>query len=178
MPKHVNSPNTMKLIYTAIVLVSVVADQFTKISASRALALHEQIPVFAGFNITLAHNYGAAFSFLNVPGGGQRWILTGISAVVSIMLIVWLLRLSKSEKWLGIALALILGGAIGNLIDRAMQGYVVDFIQVYYDRWYFPSFNIADSAIFCGTVLLLGLTLFEKPADAPSDEPSDKNGLA
>ncbi len=160
----------MKLIYTAIVLISVVSDQITKIATSRALELYEQIPVFPMFNITLAHNYGAAFSFLNIPGGAQRWFFTGISAVVSVVLIVWLWRLSKDEKWLGIALALILGGAIGNLIDRAMQGYVVDFIQVYYKDWYFPSFNIADSAIFCGTVLLLGLTLFEKPAEAPTDK--------
>ena len=158
----------MKLIYAAIVLVSVVSDQITKIATSRSLELYEQIAVMPMFNITLAHNYGAAFSFLNIPGGAQRWLFTGISAVVSIALIVWLWRLSKDEKWLGIALALILGGAVGNLIDRAMQGYVVDFIQVYYKDWYFPSFNIADSAIFCGTVLLLGLTLFEKPAAKPA----------
>jgi len=138
-----------------------------------ALELYEQIPVIPSFfNLTLAHNYGAAFSFLNIPGGQQRWFFTGISAIVSIVLIVWLWRLSKAEKWLGIALALVLGGAIGNLIDRAMQGYVVDFIQVYYKDWYFPSFNIADSAIFCGTVLLLGLTIFEKPADTPDDKPA------
>lgn len=158
----------MKFIYAAIVLVSVVSDQITKIATSRSLELYEQIAVMPMFNITLAHNYGAAFSFLNIPGGAQRWLFTGISAVVSIALIVWLWRLSKDEKWLGIALALILGGAVGNLIDRAMQGYVVDFIQVYYKDWYFPSFNIADSAIFCGTVLLLGLTLFEKPAAKPA----------
>ena len=158
----------MKLIYAAIVLVSVVSDQITKTATSRSLELYEQIAVMPMFNITLAHNYGAAFSFLNIPGGAQRWLFTGISAVVSIALIVWLWRLSKDEKWLGIALALILGGAVGNLIDRAMQGYVVDFIQVYYKDWYFPSFNIADSAIFCGTVLLLGLTLFEKPAAKPA----------
>jgi len=155
----------MKLIYAAIVLVSVVSDQLTKIMVSRSLDMYEQVPVFSFFNITLAHNYGAAFSFLNIPGGGQRWLLTGISAIVSIFIAVWLWRLASDEKWLGIALALILGGAIGNLIDRAMQGYVVDFIQVYYNKWYFPSFNIADSAIFCGTVLLLGLTLFEKPKE-------------
>ena len=162
----------MKLIYAAIVLVSVVSDQITKIAVSRSLELYEQIPVFPFFNLTLAHNYGAAFSIFNVPEGGQRWVLTGISAVVSIALIVWLWRLSKEEKWLGIALSLVLGGAIGNLIDRAMQGYVVDFIQVYYKDWYFPSFNIADSAIFCGTVLLLGLTIFDKSADKPADKPA------
>ncbi|MEE9335061.1 MAG: signal peptidase II [Granulosicoccaceae bacterium] len=162
----------MKLIFAAIVLVSVVSDQMTKIATSRSLELYEQIAVLPMFNITLAHNYGAAFSFLNIPGGAQRWMFTGISAVVSIALIVWLWRLNRDEKWLGIALALVLGGAIGNLIDRAMQGYVVDFIQVYYKDWYFPSFNIADSAIFCGTVLLLGLTLFDKTADTPTDKPA------
>ncbi len=153
----------MKLIYSTIVLVLVVADQWTKIAVSRALELYDQIPILPFFNITLAHNYGAAFSILNIPGGAQRWLLTGISALVSVFLIVWLWRLTKAENLLGIAISLILGGAIGNLIDRAMQGYVVDFIQVYYDRWYFPSFNIADSAIFCGTVLFLGLTLFDNP---------------
>lgn len=145
-----------------IVAIIVVFDQITKIAADKALALGEGIAVLPVFNIALAYNYGAAFSFLNVPGGWQRWFFTGISFVVSIVLIVWLFRLTRSEKWLGLSLALILGGAIGNLIDRALNGYVIDFIQVYYDKYYFPTFNIADSAIFCGAALLLVLTFFEK----------------
>ncbi len=148
-----------------ISIVIVVADQLTKIMADRSLELYDTIPITSFFNITLAYNYGAAFSFLNVPGGWQRWFFTGISFVVSVILIVWLLRMEKRTRWLGIAIALILGGAVGNLIDRFFYGYVVDFIQVYYNNWYFPSFNIADAAISCGTALLLVLTLFEKPAE-------------
>lgn len=153
-----------------IAIVCVVLDQITKIAAERALDLHEAIQVMPMFNIALAYNYGAAFSFLNVPGGAQRWIFTGISLVVSILLIVWLYRLTMQEKWLSLSFALILGGAVGNLIDRAGRGYVIDFIQVYYKNSYFPTFNIADSAIFCGTALLLILTFFEKKPDDVEQE--------
>lgn len=149
-----------------IAIICVVLDQITKIAAERALELHEAIPVVPMFNIALAYNYGAAFSFLNVPGGAQRWIFTGISLVVSLLLIVWLYRLTMQEKWLSLSFALILGGAVGNLIDRAYYGYVIDFIQVYYKDSYFPTFNIADSAIFCGTALLLVLTFFEKKPES------------
>lgn len=152
-----------------IAIVCVVLDQITKIAAERALDLHEAIAVMPSFNIALAHNYGAAFSFLNVPGGIQRWFFTGISLVVSILLIVWLYRLTMQEKWLSLSFSLILGGAVGNLIDRAYYGYVVDFIQVYYDKWYFPTFNIADSAIFCGAAVLLIGMFFEKEPDTSTD---------
>lgn len=152
-----------------IAIVCVVLDQITKLAAERALDLHEAIAVMPMFNIALAYNYGAAFSFLNVPGGAQRWIFTGISFVVSILLIFWLYRLTMQEKWLSLSFALILGGAVGNLIDRAAYGYVIDFIQVYYGSSYFPTFNIADSAIFCGTALLLLITFFEKKPE-PADE--------
>lgn len=146
----------------SIVTIIVVLDQITKIWADRSLEMYQQIPVTGFFNITKAYNYGAAFSFLDNEGGWQRWLFTGISFVVSIVLIVWLYRMTRLEKWLSLAIALILGGAIGNLIDRAVYGYVVDFIQVYWQNSYFPSFNVADAAISCGTVLLLGLTFFEK----------------
>jgi len=152
-----------------IAIVCIVLDQVTKIAAERALDLHEAIPVVPSFNIALAYNYGAAFSFLNVPGGMQRWLFTGISLVVSIMLIIWLYRLTMEEKWLSLSFSLILGGAIGNLIDRAYHGYVVDFIQVYYDKWYFPTFNIADSAIFCGAAVLLIGMFFEKEPDTSTN---------
>lgn len=146
----------------SIVSIIVILDQITKIWADRTLEMYQQIPITSFFNITKAYNYGAAFSFLDNEGGWQRWLFTGISFVVSIVLIVWLYRMSRLEKWLSLAIALILGGAIGNLIDRALYGYVVDFIQVYWQTSYFPSFNVADAAISCGTVLLLGLTFFEK----------------
>lgn len=149
-----------------IAIVIVVLDQITKIAADRALELHESIPVLPVFNIALAYNYGAAFSFLNIPGGMQRWFFTAISLIASIFLIVWLYKLTQREKWLALAFSLILGGAVGNLIDRAFHGYVVDFIQVYYDKYYFPTFNIADSAIFCGAALMLWLTFFSKETEA------------
>jgi len=153
-----------------IAIFLVILDQVTKIAADRTLELYEAIPVLPVFNISLAYNYGAAFSFLNVPGGMQRYFFTGISFVVSILLIVWLYRLTMSEKWLSLSFALILGGAVGNLIDRAVYGYVVDWIQVYYDKWYFPTFNIADSAIFCGAALMLFLTFFEKQPEATAEQ--------
>jgi len=149
-----------------IALFIVLADQITKIAASRALDLHESIAVLPVFNIALAHNYGAAFSFLNIPGGQQRWFFTAVSLLASIFLIVWLYKLTMREKWLSLSFSLILGGAVGNLIDRAYFGYVVDFIQVYYGKYYFPTFNIADSAIFCGAALMLFLTFFSKETDA------------
>lgn len=150
------------LLRYAIVLVIVVLDQITKIWADTSLAMYEQVPITSFFNITKAYNYGAAFSFLNDAGGWQRWLFTGISLVVSIVLTVWLYRMSRQERWLSLSIALILGGAVGNLIDRVWYGYVVDFIQVYWNTSYFPSFNIADAAISCGTVILLAITLFEK----------------
>ena len=146
----------------SIVIVIVVLDQITKIWADRALEMYEQVHIFSWFNITKAYNYGAAFSFLDTPGGWQRWFFTGISLVVSIVLCVWLYRMTIREKWLSLSIAFILGGAVGNLIDRMYYGYVVDFIQVHWNESYFPSFNIADAAISCGTVLLLFLTFFEK----------------
>lgn len=146
----------------AIAIIVVVLDQITKWTVERALELYDVIVVLPVFNITLAYNRGAAFSFLNDAGGWQRWLFTGISLVVSIFLIVWLYRLAREERWLSLSIALILGGAIGNLIDRVLYGYVIDFIQVHWNDWYFPSFNVADAAISCGTLLLLALTLFEK----------------
>lgn len=146
----------------SIVLIIVFLDQITKIWADKSLDMYEQVPITPFFNITKAYNYGAAFSFLDNEGGWQRWFFTSISFVVSIVLTVWLYRMHARERWLCLAISLILGGAIGNLIDRVWYGYVVDFIQVYWNTSYFPSFNIADSAISCGTALLLGLTLFEK----------------
>lgn len=146
----------------AIAVVIVILDQITKIWADRSLEMYEQVPITGYFNITKAYNYGAAFSFLDNEGGWQRWFFTAISLIVSIVLAVWLFRMTKAERWLSLSISLILGGAVGNLIDRMWYGYVVDFIQFHWNTSYFPSFNIADAAISCGTALLLVLTLFEK----------------
>ena len=152
----------MKIAYFMISIVTIILDQVTKWIASANLAMHDPVPVMPSSNFTLMHNYGAAFSFLSNAGGWQRWFFTIVAAVISVVLIVWIVRLKPHEKWLGIGLSLVLGGAIGNLIDRVSYGYVVDFIQWYYDRFYWPAFNIADSAIFVGTGILLCSTFFVK----------------
>lgn len=131
----------------------VVLDQLTKWLAEALLVIHEPVPVLAFFNLTLMYNPGAAFSFLADAGGWQRWFFLILSVVVSSILIIWMSRLKRHEFRLAVALALIVGGAIGNLIDRVLYGHVIDFIQLYYEGWYWPAFNIADSAITVGAVL-------------------------
>ncbi len=131
------------------------ADMATKQWASEVLVLYRPHELFSWLSMTLAHNYGAAFSFLSDAGGWQRWLFTALAAVVSMGLIVWVLRLPRREWLTGLALALVIGGALGNLADRVQLGYVVDFIDVHYGNWHWPAFNVADSAISCGVALLL-----------------------
>lgn len=133
----------------------IVLDQVTKFLAETLLTFHQPVPVLPSFNLLLTYNTGAAFSFLAGAGGWQRWFFLGLGLLVSVGLIVWLRRLKPTEKRLAAALALILGGAIGNLIDRAWLGQVIDFIQLYYQHWYWPAFNLADSAITVGAALLV-----------------------
>jgi signal peptidase II len=133
----------------------VILDQFSKYIASTSLHLFQVVDVMPMFSWTLRHNTGAAFSFLADAGGWQRWFFALIAFVVSIVIFLWIKRLQSHEKWQAIALALILGGAIGNVIDRVWLGYVVDFILVYYKQWEYPAFNIADSAIFIGVVMII-----------------------
>ena len=131
------------------------ADQVTKVLAAGMLELYVSIPVTPMFNLTLMHNPGAAFSFLGDAGGWQRWFFSAIAIVVSFVLLFWIKKLTPEERWLAIALALVLGGAVGNLTDRLLYGYVIDFIDVYYQNWHWPAFNIADSAISVGVAILL-----------------------
>ena len=133
----------------------IVLDQVTKFLAETLLTFHQPVPILPSFNLMLTYNTGAAFSFLDDAGGWQRWFFLGLGSLVSIGLIVWLRRLKPTETRLATALALILAGAVGNLIDRAWLGQVIDFIQVYYDHWYFPVFNIADISINIGATLLV-----------------------
>jgi signal peptidase II len=133
----------------------IVLDLWTKGLATDSLTLYRPVELTSWLNMTLAHNYGAAFSFLSDAGGWQRWLFTGLASVVTVVLIVWLFRLPAREKLTAAALGLIIGGAVGNLIDRIRLGYVVDFIDVYYREWHWPAFNVADSAITCGVILLL-----------------------
>lgn len=141
-------------------LVAIVLDQWTKSIATATLHYGEANAVFAGLDWTLLHNTGAAFSFLSDAGGWQRYLFTGMAMLVSVIFVIWLLRLPKDAKVLATGIALVLGGAVGNLIDRVTLGYVVDFISVYYKHHYFPAFNIADSAITVGTILLIIDMLF------------------
>jgi signal peptidase II len=137
---------------TALVIA---LDWFTKQRISEALELYRPVEVFSWLNITLAHNYGAAFSFLSNAGGWQRWFFIGLAMVVSLVLLVWLLRLPRRDWRTGLGLALVLGGAVGNLVDRLTLGYVVDFVDVHFGGWHYPAFNVADSSITCGVILLL-----------------------
>lgn len=149
-----------------------VIDQITKQVAEQSLTLHQAVPAIPNLNWTLMYNEGAAFSFLSDAGGWQRWFFIGLSSAISLFLFFWLKQVDQNKKLLSFGLALILGGAIGNLIDRAMFGHVIDFIQYYYQAdsclpgfslWelstgstcFWPAFNIADSAIMSGAALLV-----------------------
>ncbi|OEO27175.1 signal peptidase II [Pseudomonas sp. J237] len=145
-----------RLAWLWLSLLVFVIDQASKFYFDGTLEMYEQIVVIPQyFSWTLAYNTGAAFSFLAGESGWQRWLFALIALSVSAVLVVWMKRLKSDETWLAVALALVLGGAIGNLFDRIVLGHVVDFILVHWqNRWYFPAFNIADSAISVGAVML------------------------
>lgn len=142
----------------------IVADQVTKTIILNWLDLYQTVPVMPFFNLTLAYNTGAAFSFLASAGGWQRWFFVILAAVIVTVLTVWLSRLAKTAKLEAISLALIIGGAVGNVVDRLMHGHVIDFLDVYVGTNHWPAFNIADSAICVGAVLLI-IDSFRKPAE-------------
>ena len=147
--------NPLTFAWLAIALVVVLLDLWTKYLASTHLELYQPQAVYSWLNWRLAHNPGAAFSFLAGAGGWQRWFFTGLALVVSVFLLAWLLRTRREERLVPLALVLVLGGAIGNTVDRLRHGYVVDFIDVHARGWHWPAFNVADSAIVCGIILLL-----------------------
>ncbi len=135
--------------------ITVLLDQWSKLSVTATMQLYESIEVVSNFNLTYVRNEGAAFSFLSDAGGWQRWLFAGLAFAISIMITIWILRLGKQELLLAVALSLVLGGAVGNLIDRVAYGYVIDFLDVYYKDWHWPAFNVADSAICLGVGLML-----------------------
>lgn len=143
----------MKWIFFAMMIA--VIDQITKYLATTHLVYGDPKALMPSINFTLFHNTGAAFSFLADQGGWQRWFFATLTIMISVGLIVWLKFLSYKEIATRIAICLILGGAIGNLIDRLAWGYVIDFIQLYYSNWYWPIFNIADASITIGAVLMI-----------------------
>lgn len=136
-------------------LLAVILDQGSKLVIDSSMRLYQSIPLLPYFNLTYVHNTGAAFSFLSEAGGWQRWFFAGLAMLISAVIAVWLARLKQHETLLAMALSLVLGGAIGNLIDRLAYGYVIDFLDVYYGTWHWPAFNIADSAITLGVMLML-----------------------
>ena len=138
-----------------VAIVAFVLDQLTKQLVLTNMALYDSIQILPFFNFTYVQNHGAAFSFLSDAGGWQRWFFTGIALFVSALILWWLKQTKRDQVLLPIAFSLILGGAIGNLVDRLMHGYVVDFLDVYYQTWHWPAFNIADCSIFLGAVGLL-----------------------
>ncbi len=151
MPKQPRYYSLYLLMAGSLVLL----DQLSKAWIVQNLELHHSIPIWPLFSLVHAHNYGAAFGFLNDAGGWQTLFFALVAIGVSVVLLVWLRRTAATERQLSIALALILSGAIGNLIDRLRYDYVVDFILVHYQDWYFPAFNVADSAISVGAILLI-----------------------
>ena len=139
----------------ALALLVVLLDQGSKALADSLLEYARPLPVFSCFDLTLHYNKGAAFSFLSNAGGWQRWLFTGLALGVSGVLVAWIWRLPGRQLLLATGLSLVLGGALGNAVDRVLLGHVVDFISVHYAGRYFPTFNIADAAISVGAALLL-----------------------
>jgi len=147
--------------WLCIAVLVVAADQATKWAITEWVPLYDRVPVNSFLHITHQQNRGAAFSFLASESGWQRWFFVALATAVSAALVGWLWRIRRDGPLvLSAALALVLGGAVGNLIDRAIQGYVTDFIQVWFGSWPFPSFNVADSAISVGAALLIIDALF------------------
>ena len=146
--------NSPLLPWLAIAALIVIADQITKTLIIGSFQHGDSVTITSFFNIVRVHNAGAAFSFLAGASGWQRWFFVGLGAAAAVF-IVWMLRSHSGQRLFSTALALILGGAVGNVIDRLLHGYVVDFIQVHYAGWYFPAFNVADSAISVGAACLI-----------------------
>jgi signal peptidase II len=163
-----NSVSMLKWLWLSATVI--ILDQVCKGLAEHWLQLHVQYPVIPFFNLTLVHNTGGAFSFLSQAGGWQRWFFSAVAIIVSSVIVVWLMRLHSNQRWLAIGLSLVLGGALGNLLDRVRFGHVIDFIDVYYKALHWPTFNIADSAIALGATLLIVHSLFMHRQELRSTE--------
>jgi signal peptidase II len=154
MARGSSSAGGAMLPWLGLALIIVMLDQFTKVLILGYYQLGDSTYVLPFFNVVRAHNTGAAFSFLAGASGWQRWLFTGIG-VAATLFILWLLRSHAGQKLFAFALACILGGAVGNVVDRVLHGYVVDFLQFHWAGWYFPAFNVADSAITIGAACLV-----------------------
>jgi signal peptidase II len=147
--------NKQNLNWLWLSVIIIIIDQVTKVLIEHHLAFGEIVYVTSFFNIDHLQNFGAAFSFLNIPGGQQRWMFSLVSFVISIILIIWLLRLQSGKRSKALALALIIGGALSNFWDRFVTGFVIDFLDFHYGELHWPSFNIADSAVCVGAAILI-----------------------
>jgi len=153
--------NARFVTWMVIAIVIAVADQVTKWAIVEWVPLYDKVPLNSFMNLTHQKNPGAAFSFLADAGGWQRWFFVALASIVSVVIAVWLWRIRNAgQTVLSAGLALVLGGAIGNLVDRILLGHVTDFIQVWFGSWAFPSFNVADAGISVGAVLLIIDALF------------------
>lgn len=156
--------------WISVAILIIVADQATKWAIIEWVPLYGKVPINSFFNLTHQQNSGAAFSFLANESGWQRWFFVVLASAVSLVIIGWIWKIRRDGPLVLIAgLSLILGGAIGNLIDRAVLGYVTDFIQVWFGSWAFPSFNVADSAISVGAALLIIDALFISGRKKPQE---------
>ena len=150
----------LRWLWLSVVIVA--ADQLTKWLVTQNLALYERIELLPVLGLTHLHNTGAAFSFLADAGGWQRWFFIAIAVLVTVLVCFWLSRMpARGQGWLAAALALVVGGAVGNVIDRVLHGYVIDFISVHWERSFFPAFNVADSAITVGAAILIIDSFYE-----------------
>ena len=146
--------NNSMLPWLGLALIILIADQFTKTLILGYYQLGDSTKVLSFFNVVRVHNSGAAFSFLAGAGGWQRWFFTGIGVVATVF-IIWMLRSHAGQKLFAFALACILGGAVGNVVDRVLHGYVVDFLDFHWGGMHFPAFNVADSGITVGAACLI-----------------------
>jgi len=162
MMPRVGGQTLWLLLSVAVLLL----DQLSKFWASAALNYADPVAVLPFFNLTLLHNPGAAFSFLADAGGWQRWLFALLAITIVAALTIWLMRLRADERWTAFALTMIIGGAVGNLVDRLLHGYVVDFLDFHVGGYHWPAFNIADAAITVGVVILL-ITSFR--SETPSE---------
>jgi len=153
--------HSLRWIWLAVLIVAL--DQLTKFLIEPWLAGQPPLVVIPGFaNLVLVYNTGAAFSLLSSASGWQRWLFTGLAVVISALIIYWLRKTPRGEWTTALPLAMILGGAMGNLIDRLRFGHVIDFVDLYYGDWHWPAFNVADASISVGAVVFILVGLFQR----------------
>ena len=161
------APGALKWLWLSAAVIAL--DQASKLWIEGSFEPYQRVALINGFfDLTLAYNTGAAFSFLADAGGWQRWFFTLLSSLIAVLLVVWLKRLPAGDRLNAAALALIIGGAVGNLIDRLAHGHVIDFLLLYYRQWYWPAFNVADSAISIGVVLMVSVRFTSAPQQEQS----------